>query len=165
MPHFYYFLNEKGMENHAIVCDFGAKCLEKWLGVEPQLKLSHFTSKYPFWSGLDRDIVFSDGDKTISTQHKDWLGLPHMELGGINGTNAFSFRKLTKYITNWEGNDCDNCDKMNDEMSDWLETRNFCLKPSDENAKIHYETQVAQNLSIMEMVQNSVCAGQKLTFQ
>tara|TARA_R110000765_G_scaffold186138_1_gene291793 strand:- start:14156 stop:14659 length:504 start_codon:yes stop_codon:yes gene_type:complete len=154
MVHTYYYLNPEGMKHHAELCQFAAERVEELLGVKVGLKLTDFTADYPFWSGLDPNTCFSTHQRsTVSTQHMPFQQTVHLELGGINGQNAFSVRKITDWI---DGGDKEKCvDSMNNKISDWLETRGYSKKGEEE---VPYEGS-GMDHALQEMIENSVSAG------
>ena len=165
MVHLYYHLNSTGIEQNADVCSHGAKLMEQHLNIKPGLKLSGWTAKHQFWAGLDLDSIFRLNDRagpihpdliTLSTTHQDFQRTAHMELGGINGANAFSFRKLTDWMDS--GDKEKGVDLMNEQMSKWLIDKGYS---TTETERVGNSESDETLFSIQELTENGICAGAK----
>jgi hypothetical protein len=129
MVHTYYHLNQKGMENHHQVCLFASKQIETMFGVKVGLQLSDFSGDSPFWSGLDITGVYQTSANGLSTQYANWHQDIHIELGGINGPNSFSVRKLTAWM---DGGDKEKLvESMNQTIKDYLRENDWVAVSPD----------------------------------
>ena len=165
MVHLFYHLNSTGIEQNAQVCSHGAELMEKHLNIKPGLKLSGWTAKHQFWAGLDLDSIFRLNERsgpihpdliTLSTAHQDFQRTAHMELGGINGSNSFSFRKITDWMDS--GDKEKGVDLMNSQMSDWLIAKGYSTTETKRVANSENDDRL---FSIQELTENGICAGAK----
>tara|TARA_R110000787_G_scaffold99386_7_gene203916 strand:- start:320 stop:793 length:474 start_codon:yes stop_codon:yes gene_type:complete len=150
MVHIYYYLNETGIARNAEICEFVADQIQRHLDLKPVLKLTGWTTKYPVWSGVDTGELYDDKDG-LNTRYQLAQKFPHIELGGINGSNAISVRKITDWMDGGEKEAT--IDALNALISDWLVENKYTSKGEPkvgETSKIH---------CLQEFIENAQNAG------
>jgi hypothetical protein len=154
MVHLYYHLNERGIAHAAAICSHAAREMETRGMTAPVLCLRNWTPAYPLWSGVDLSVLYT-AHKTgkICSQHQKGQEVPYLELGGINGGNSFSIRKLTDWMDKGEKEAV--IDDMNKIISDFIKDNDYHAETgaTDDGHSFSY--------SLQEMIENSMAAGAK----
>jgi hypothetical protein len=150
-----YHLNENGMKFSGRICDHVAQLMMEALEMEKVgLKLSSWTCEHPIWGGIDPDSIFFH-NHLLCSQYQEFMKHPHMELGGINGQNAFSIRKITDWVVDCaEGVTNPVIDRLDAQISDYLKENDY-----NQEAIVEQDEATALANSVSEQVQNSLNAG------
>ncbi len=150
MVHLYYHLNDRGISHAAAVCAHAAAEIKATFGIDPCLCLRNWTASYPIWAGANTSEIYLSKGK-LATRHQKAQATIYLELGGINGANSFSIRKLTDWCDRGEKEKM--VDAVNKSMSDFIEQNEYhCPTGATDDG-------MGMTYSIQEMVENSMAAG------